>query len=71
MEVRNIPCQEERKAWREREREREKRATSERASEEEKTRKEREQETDRHATVAGLHTGQPMNLFTTSQGGNH
>ncbi len=40
---------------REREREREKRATSE----EEKTRKEREQETDRHATVAGLHTAQP------------
>jgi len=69
MEVRNIPCQEERKAWKKRERERE--ASDERASEEEKTRKEREQETDRHATVAGLHTAQPMNLFTTSQGGNH
>jgi hypothetical protein len=54
MEVRNIPCQEERKAWNEREREREREA-----SEEEKTRKEREQETDRHATVAGLHTAQP------------
>ncbi len=61
MEVRNIPCQEERKAWnkREREREREREASDEQASEEEKTRKEREQETDRHATVAGLHTSQP------------
>ncbi len=43
---------------REREREREREA-----SEEEKTRKEREQETDRHATVAGLHTAQPRTFL--------